>query len=128
MRLTAKVDPSVYGDHGSRFKYVNVNGSLNGPADCLNKLGEYEDAEEQGRLVKLPCKVGDPLYLIVGDNDNEIVELIAIEFRYGLDNRLGCRAKYADEPGYVDLFDFEFGRTVFLSREDAAAAVKGVDE
>ena len=23
------------------------------------KLGKYEDLEEQGRLVKLPCKVGD---------------------------------------------------------------------
>lgn len=26
------------------------------------KLCEYEDLEEQGRLVKLPCKVGDTVY------------------------------------------------------------------
>ena len=29
------------------------------------KLGKYEDLEEQGRLVKLPCKVGDTVW----DND-----------------------------------------------------------
>lgn len=28
------------------------------------KLKEYEDAEEQGRLLRLPCKVGDIVYRI----------------------------------------------------------------
>lgn len=28
------------------------------------RLKEYEDLEEQGRLVKLPCKVGDTVYRI----------------------------------------------------------------
>lgn len=28
-------------------------------ADLREKLKEYEDLEEQGRLLKLPCKVGD---------------------------------------------------------------------
>lgn len=28
------------------------------------KLAELEDMEEQGRLVKLPCKVGDTVYYI----------------------------------------------------------------
>ena len=29
---------------------------------AFNKLAEYEDLEEQGLLLKLPCKVGDTLY------------------------------------------------------------------
>lgn len=29
----------------------------------LQKLGEYEDAEEQGLLLRLPCKVGDTVYV-----------------------------------------------------------------
>ena len=33
----------------------------------LRKLAEYEDAEEQGLLVRLPCKVGDTVYLIKSD-------------------------------------------------------------
>lgn len=31
--------------------------------EALNKLGEYEKAEEQGLLVRLPCKVGDTVYV-----------------------------------------------------------------
>ncbi len=29
---------------------------------CFNKLGKYEDFEEQGKLLKLPCAVGDKVY------------------------------------------------------------------
>ena len=37
-------------------------------SDVLKKLADYEDLEEQGRLIKLPCKVGDIVYVIVGKN------------------------------------------------------------
>ena len=30
----------------------------------IDKLAEYETAEEEGRLVVLPCKVGDTVYVI----------------------------------------------------------------
>lgn len=32
--------------------------------EIYNKLKEYEDAEEQGQRVKLPCKAGDKVYVI----------------------------------------------------------------
>ena len=38
-------------------------------ADVLKsskKLGEYEDLEEQGLLIRLPCKVGTDIYYILG--------------------------------------------------------------
>ena len=31
---------------------------------CVEKLAEYENAEEEGRLVILPCKVRDTVYVI----------------------------------------------------------------
>lgn len=34
--------------------------------EIINKLCDYENAEEQGLLVRLPCKVGDTMYDIVG--------------------------------------------------------------
>ena len=36
-------------------------------ADIYLKLAEYEDLEEQGLLLKLPCKVGDTVYSITRD-------------------------------------------------------------
>ena len=35
-----------------------------GTRDIINKLAKYEDAEEQGLLLQLPCKLGDKLYFI----------------------------------------------------------------
>lgn len=35
------------------------------------KLKYYEDAEEQGRLLVLPCKIGDRLYWIDDEDDDE---------------------------------------------------------
>lgn len=39
-------------------------------ADWLEQLKEYEDLEEQGRLVKLPCKVGNTYYSIEVNTDS----------------------------------------------------------
>ncbi|WP_455503215.1 hypothetical protein [Blautia sp.] len=33
---------------------------------AIEKLANYEDAEEQGLLVRLPCKVGTEVYYILG--------------------------------------------------------------
>lgn len=30
----------------------------------LTKLADYEDTEEQGLLIRLPCKVGDTVYVV----------------------------------------------------------------
>ena len=45
-----------------------------GTGDCntmkkmINRLAELEDLEEQGLLVRLPCKVGDLVFIIDGEN------------------------------------------------------------
>ena len=44
-------------------------------ADLREKLKAYEDAEEQGLLFRLPCKVGDTLYRIDTDETIENVEI-----------------------------------------------------
>lgn len=46
-----------------------TDGLLKSFADkILTKLAEYEDLEEQGLLLKLPCKVGDSVFIISGEN------------------------------------------------------------
>ena len=75
---------------------------------CFDKLASYEDAEEQGLLLRLPCKVGDTVYvfrriddiLTVGEHTfKTLTNLVAIM-----------------ENG-------EFGREVFLTREEAEQAL-----
>lgn len=41
----------------------------------VNKLAEYEDAEEQGLLLRLPCKVGDRFWIIAYSQNTRVVEV-----------------------------------------------------
>jgi hypothetical protein len=45
------------------------------------KLKDYEDLEEQGRLIKLPCKIGDKVWHISGRAIKEDV-ISGIEYSY----------------------------------------------
>lgn len=64
-RLTQKSDTMIWlKDQGLKIEPCEMNAH-----HCrmiLEKLAEYEDLEEQGLLVRLPCKVGDTMYDIVG--------------------------------------------------------------
>ncbi len=44
------------------IKKYHAIGTIEECRKALNKLAEYEDLEKQGRLLKLPCKIGDMLY------------------------------------------------------------------
>lgn len=86
-------------------------------AAILKKLAEYEGLEEQGRLLKLPCKVGDTVYYINPDK-NTINELVV----YGFDIRPLQRFVY-DYMGARLNFN-QFGKTVFLIESEAEAKLK----
>lgn len=81
------------------------------------KLCEYEDLEEQGRLPKLPCKVGDTVYYI-NPNENTINELVVYSFDIRPLQHFAC-----DYMGARLNFN-QFGKTLFLTREEAEAKLK----
>lgn len=49
----------------------------------INKLAAYEDAEEQGLLLKLPCKVGDTVYV-----DSTILPIEDMECYEDIENKI----------------------------------------
>ena len=53
---------TYYNERG--FAYVNHENCANGCNDLIDKLAHYEDLEEQGRLIELPCAVGDTVWLV----------------------------------------------------------------
>lgn len=79
------------------------------------KLAEYEDLEEQGLLVRLPCKVGDDLYCIV---NGEVKKLKVHSFGVPDFEITDIEFKYVDGFKIVR-FVGEVGKTVFLTREEA---------
>lgn len=88
------------------------------------RLKDYEDLEEQGRLVKLPCKVGDVVYGI--NTDRNIVSALKI-----ISTKIYSYAIYFDYQlidgiykNIVSFADIDFGKTVFLTKSEAEAKLK----
>lgn len=101
-------------------------GNCNEPYTCLNvvtdRLAAYEDAEEQGLLVRLPCKVGDILYVTDEGTTLPAVRLVEnVTWRNG-NVSIECVNQRTGTPYYCTAEDF--GKTVFLTREEAEAALK----
>ena len=98
--------------------------------EILNKLAAYEDLEEQGKLLKLPCAVGDTVYE-VQDVRKRIQEYVVIAIHVSnCGNLYGWELKdkkgvYSNVNGFSE---YALGRTVFLTREEAEAALKAINE
>lgn len=88
--------------------------------EFLNHIDKLLEAEEQGLLLKLPCKVGDVVY--------EFVE------------KIGKKGHWEEDKYFVDEWEIniirergfdlymlasgEFGKTVFLTEQEAQAALE----
>ena len=91
-----------------------------GPIDRLRELAQ---ADREGRCVVLPCKVGDTLYDIyeaMGNGTEEIRELKVNDIRIHLDKR---SKEWLIAGGYYFSLS-DFGKTVFLTRAEAEAALR----
>lgn len=98
--------------------------------EFINRVADYEDAEEQGRLLKLQCRVGDRVYILWSGytSNRESVypaEVVGVSlFRvFGGETALG----YSMEPlqgSVMVYFDADFGKTWFLTQEEANAALE----
>ena len=98
-----------------------IDNNCNLVNEVCKKLAEYEILEEQGLLVRLPCKVGDSLYCIV---NGEVKKLKVHSFGVSAFGITDIEFKYVD--GFKILrFIGELGKTVFLTREEA---VKKLEE
>ncbi len=115
-------------------KYANTTVEQAPPyaIDCnidaaITKLAEYEDLEEQGKLLKLPCAVGDTLYVLTEDSLDGIEETkcqsIVLLSKAKLIVYAPCQ--HDDWGGAKWRFKItDFYKKVFLTREEAEAALK----
>lgn len=92
--------------------------------EAIDKLSEYETAEEDGRLVVLPkCNIGDTVYLPI-DFQNKIYTGTIEGFEYAkMRNKWIVKIRTYDEGICYEAFD-DFGKTFFLDVENAAKMLK----
>lgn len=127
-RLTKKFTDGTF--YCEDVEDVGIKG-INSPTyvgKAINKLAEYEELEEQGLLLRLPCKVGDTVYLInhsICENRKIPLKCVVDEFTFDHGNR--CYAVLNGAMSFYALRRFkavnidQFGLTVFLTKEEAEA-------
>ena len=137
-RLTIRIDGEAYIEKVANKYCEEVCTSRNRCNDCpirdaFNKLAHYEDLEEQGTLIELPCKVGDTVW-----NVNEYLEGFKIRPMEIVLMEIGGKGKkyvfsvYTDDDDNDELvqsygFD-DFGYVLFLTKEEAESKLKELKE
>ena len=95
------------------------NSSVADIGDILEKLAEYEDLEEQGLLLQLPCKVGTTVYNTTWwDDVQEKVKVDGKTFYRTLHKHKVSKSTFS----LVDVYNF--GKTVFLTKAEAEQKLK----
>ena len=78
----------------------------------VDRMKELAEADKDGRLVVLPCKVGDTVYRIFNPPSREPV--ISAHTLMSVD--------------YIVRWIDKFGKTVFLTREEAERALEAIKD
>lgn len=141
-RLTKKNDSGGH-YYPKCFEKCNGLGASSKCDDCeimtsvCEKLGDYEDLDEQGRLVKLPCKVGDTVWVVTSpfnvfddieyddDMKDEVYEsyVSSVSF-YECGEQYRIYAKATNHFIGAYFRECDFGKTVFLTKSEAEAKLK----
>lgn len=136
-RLTERIDNAPDGESGVWVKQHDY-------ISAAEKLADYEDTEEQGRMIVFPCNKGDKIYefyrecvecrLEAGETPEDIISMRRVlHFGYDGDESyiyasqaLPVRLFNNDEPFCIPVS--EMGKTIFLSYEEAEAKLKELKE
>lgn len=140
-RLTEKI---INKETGKVLAYRLKSGGDRIKADT--KLGQYEDAQEQGVVLNAPCKAGDKAYLIDKDENGCLKVYEGVWESVSLTQRkIGGDFELCGHISY-DVYDFfyddgrtmkhgmyvgqeqtKFGKVVFLTKEEAEQALKRIN-
>lgn len=99
---------------------------------AIEKLATYEDLEKQGLLVRLPCKVGDTVWVVTspinvfdydkydGDAEYEVYEsfLSSVSY-YASGEQFRIYAKVTNSFIAAYFRECDFGKSIFFTREEA---------
>lgn len=92
----------------------------------IMELKKYQEADKDGRVVVLPCKVGDRLYEVTGRKTISVYKVRAIRVEL-----FGLFIAWDIVEGFVwqslaGINAGEIGKTVFLTREEAEKALEAM--
>ena len=98
---------------------------------AINKLAYYEDLEEQGLLLRLPCKVGDIIYRVNTGAKEPVIKMRVLQVIYKQlhKDRIIIRIDAINDNDMREncyLLE-DIGKTVFLTKEEAEQKLKEME-
>ncbi len=107
--------------------YINcLPSEANKILKLATKLKEYEDLWEQGRLIKLPCKVGDTVYVIHYIDRHYVIcshvisKFVIMPYRFPR-----VQIYFEKENGFISSdFEGQVNENLFLTKVEAEAKLK----
>lgn len=124
-RLTAECSKS--NEQRKRYeKRLEQGYPRNIPEERYLKLAHYEDLEEQGRLIELPAKSGDNVYIVYSYRRDIEVGYICGFYETDSTSCL-CYKVYIDPDTYEPLPIEDFGKDWFLTMEEAEKKLKEME-
>ena len=127
-RLTERTKYGIVGNNKKVTNYPLYKVAIYDELDhgitgqCFDKLAEYEDLEEQGLLLRLPCKAGDIVYAIDGKN----IQTLKAKNDIALISDKLCI--FAENCHYADYICYDYiGKTIFLTKAEAEQKLKEME-
>lgn len=130
-RLTERVNDRLImmkQDSGDNVPYYWDEGNFK----VAEKLADYEDAEEQGLLVRLPVSIGAKVYMIaslfdcVYNYDN-----CKATQKWKCEEDIRCeyerKSYYVKEIEFISIMKDSIGKSIFLTREEAEKKLEEKD-
>lgn len=125
--------------HCVKSDNIDLNSGGDDFQDVIDRLAEYEIAEEEGRLLTLPCKPGNITYVIIpsyitcskyGYVFDEYSCIRCEEYEKECDSHLEyCiwENKYTSLRWIIGSLE-RFGKTVFINREEAEKTLEEMNK
>ena len=123
--LAAYEDTGLTPERCAEFARADAEGRYSVMRDAeqegVARLRELAEADKDGRLVVLPCKVGDTLFRVFA---GEILEHKVGNMRY-----LAIQGRWDIETyPFCPYVESSIGKTIFLTREEAEAALEAMKD
>ena len=125
MRLAAYEDTGMEPEQCENAKVI-IESAFSDDTSKSERIRELLKADKDGRLVVLPCKVGDRLYEVTGRKTISVYKVKAIRVEL-----FGLFIEWDIVEGFVwqslsGINAGEIGKTVFLNREEAEKALEAM--
>lgn len=94
---------------------------------AYERIKEYEEMEEQGKIIKLPFTTGDEVWIV---DENKIFRCKVMNFEFC--NRMAFavvekKMIYEENMGYIRVPIGNFGKTVFLTKSAAEQKLRQLE-